>query len=131
MTMNSVLVETSVGDLIDKITILQIKLERIQDPPKRENIAKELAKLEEVRRKAIGESAELSRLGGLLKGVNEELWDLEDRIRDLERVGDFEEDFVGVARKIYRTNDRRAALKKEINALSGSEIVEEKSYADY
>jgi len=130
MTMNSVLVETSVGDLIDKITILQIKLERIQDPPKRENIAKELAKLEEVRRKAIGESAELSRLGGLLKGVNEELWDLEDRIRDLERVGDFEEDFVGVARKIYRTNDRRAALKKEINALSGSEIVEEKSYAD-
>lgn len=129
--MNSVLVETSVGDLIDKITILQIKLERIQDPPKRENIAKELAKLEEVRRKAIGESAELSRLGGLLKGVNEELWDLEDRIRDLERVGDFEEDFVGVARKIYRTNDRRAALKKEINALSGSEIVEEKSYADY
>lgn len=129
--MNSVLVETSVGDLIDKITILQIKLERIQDPPKRENIAKELAKLEEVRRKAIGESAELSRLGGLLKGVNEELWDLEDRIRDLERVGDFEEDFVGVARKIYRTNDHRAALKKEINALSGSEIVEEKSYADY
>lgn len=131
MTTNSVLVETSVGDLIDKITILQIKLERIQDPSKRENIAKEFAKLEEVRRKAIGESAELSRLGGLLKGVNEELWDLEDRIRDLERVGDFEEDFVGVARKIYRTNDRRAALKKEINALSGSEIVEEKSYADY
>lgn len=131
MTTNSVLVETSVGDLIDKITILQIKLERIQDPSKRENIAKEFAKLEEVRRKAIGESAELSRLGGLLKGVNEELWDLEDRIRDLERAGDFGEDFVGVARKIYRTNDRRAALKKEINAVSGSEIVEEKSYADY
>ncbi len=131
MSTNSVFVETSVGDLVDKITILQIKLERIQDPSKRENIARELEKLEGVRRESIGESAELTGLSGLLKGVNEELWDLEDRIRDLERAGDFGEDFVAVARKIYRTNDRRAALKKEINAVSGSEIIEEKSYTDY
>jgi len=126
--MKSVFIETSVGDLIDKITILQIKLERIKDPAKRQNIASELEKLGEVHRNAFAQSEEISRLSQLLKEVNSKLWDLEDRIRDLEMVQDFGSDFIEVARCIYKTNDRRASLKKEINTLSGSAIIEEKSY---
>lgn len=121
----------SAGELIDKITILRIKMRMIEDPAKRANVERELAELEAIR-------AAHPRLGDLppeleggLAEVNLALWHVEDRLRDQEAAGDFGPDFVENARAVYKTNDRRAALKREINALSGSAIVEEKSYKGY
>jgi hypothetical protein len=118
------------GELIDKITILQIKAERIGDPGKRANVARELALLEALR-DGLPPTAGLDALAGELKAVNEALWEIEDAIRDCEREGDFGPRFVELARSVYRTNDRRAALKREIDRLLGSTIVEEKSYRPY
>lgn len=149
------LVPVSAGELLDKLTILQIKARRIGDPAKRANVAVELAALEAVAagaglvaRALPGEvetfSADglvgvepASGLAGLaaataeLVAVNGELWHIEDRIRDCERAGDFGPGFVELARAVYRTNDRRAALKALINQICGSQLVEEKSYAAY
>ena len=148
------LVPVSAGELVDKITILQIKAQRIGDPTKRANVAVELAALEAVAARAglvaravfggAGAGADglpngdpASGLEGLaaataeLVAVNGELWDIEDRIRDCERAGDFGAGFVALARSVYRTNDQRAALKARINQLCGSLLVEEKSYAAY
>lgn len=119
------------GELIDKITILRIKAERIADEAKLKNVRTELELLNETLAKAVPASDELSRLDAELQKVNEELWVIEDDIRDCERNKDFGEDFIRLARAVYVTNDRRAALKKEINLLLGSTIVEEKSYAEY
>jgi hypothetical protein len=138
--------------LLDKLTILQIKARRIGDPAKRANVAVELAALEAVAagaglvaRALPGEVETVSADGlvgvepvaGLaaamaeLVAVNGELWHIEDRIRDCERAGDFGPGFVELARAVYRTNDRRAALKALINQICGSQLVEEKSYAAY
>ncbi|PHX88076.1 MAG: hypothetical protein CK536_02665 [Synechococcus sp. Baikal-G1] len=133
------LVPVSAGELLDKITILQIKVQRIDDPAKRANVAVELVALEAVAARAglgagggpIAGQEGLAAATAELGAVNGELWHIEDRIRDCERAGDFGPGFVELARSVYRTNDRRAALKAQINQLCGSQLVEEKSYAAY
>ena len=125
------LVEIAPGELIDKITILVIKTERISEREKLANVRNELETLERARDAGIEESAELSRLTGELKSINEELWEIEDGIRDRERDQDFGARFIELARSVYRTNDRRANVKRLINELLGSRLTEEKSYAPY
>lgn len=126
-----VTIEIAPGELIDKITILEIKTVRIADAAKLSNVRTELETLTASRDAALPASAELTRLTSELKTVNEALWVIEDDIRDCERGGDFSETFVQLARSVYITNDKRAALKREINELLGSRLVEEKSYQPY
>lgn len=126
--MSDILVPVSPGELIDKLTILELKSELIADPAKRANVAAERAVLEPVARAAIPDSPEIAALWRDLHEVNAALWRIEDDIRACEAAGDFGERFIALARAVYRTNDRRAALKKEINLALGSAIVEEKSY---
>lgn len=121
----------SVGELADKVTILEIKAERIADPVKRTNVGRELDQLAATLAPLMAAEPGIAPLKAELKAVNETLWQIEDDIRDCERKGDFGETFVKLARAVYRTNDRRAALKRAIDDLVGSEIVEEKSYAAY
>ena len=127
----SVAVEVSFGELIDKITILEIKLERIDDPAKLKNLRAEWETLTASRDAAVAGSSELTALSDELKRVNDALWAIEDDIRDCERAGDFGDKFVELARAVYVTNDQRADLKRQINILLGSRLVEEKSYAAY
>lgn len=127
----SILVEVPAGELIDKITILEIKAERIADAAKLANVRAELETLRKTRDGAIGPSAELDGLAAKLKAVNEKLWVVEDEIRDCERAKDFGAKFVELARAVYVTNDERANLKRDINQLLGSRLQEEKSYAPY
>lgn len=119
------------GELIDKITILEIKSERMTDPAKLLNVRHELTILRSEQKQRIAADSKLTELELKLKDVNGRIWDLEDVIRECERRKDFGELFVDTARKIYRTNDERAAIKKDINLHLGSLIVEEKSYAAY
>jgi hypothetical protein len=123
-----ILVEIAPGELLDKITILQIKSERISDTDKLRNVRRELAVLEAARQRATAASAELEQLTGELKAVNELLWQVEDDIRLCEHEQDFGPRFVELARSVYRHNDRRAALKRRINELLGSSLKEEKDY---
>ena len=123
------LVEIGPGELIDKITILRIKSERMSDPARLANVRHELAVLERARNAHLSDSTDLRALEADLKVINEQLWDIEDDIRNCEKQGDFGPTFIGLARAVYKTNDRRAALKKKINLLTGAAIVEEKSYA--
>jgi tetratricopeptide (TPR) repeat protein len=127
----SITIEASPGELLDKLTILEIKSERISDSAKRANVHIELATLAAARDRAIPASTELAALCGQLKSVNEALWEIEDRIRLCERQKDFGAQFVELARSVYRQNDRRAALKRQINELLGSRLIEEKDYAQY
>lgn len=117
----------SAGELLDKITILEIKAERISDAAKLANVRRELEALAALRDQH-GLDA-LVTLTADLKVVNETLWQVEDEIRELEAASRFDARFIELARAVYVTNDRRAALKKEINLAVGSAIVEEKSYA--
>jgi hypothetical protein len=117
----------SVGELIDKITILQIKLERLGGPGAR-NVAKELAVLNQARSNAHLNEPEIAPLMIQLRAVNVELWDIEDQIRQLEACKDFGPRFIEKARSVYRLNDSRAAIKRLINIASDSDIIEEKSY---
>ena len=158
---NSVSVEVSPGELIDKITILEIKAARIGDPAKLDNIHYELGKLTAVRDDDLPASAALGRLTSDLRAINARLWDIEDEIRDCERHGqfarltaelkqvnerlweieddirecerdkDFGDKFVELARGVYANNDKRSRLKRDINKLLGSRLIEEKSYAAY
>jgi len=128
---STITVETAPGELIDKITILEIKSDRIQDADKIRNVKIELDTLAAARDQAITATPELQALTLQLKQANEQLWEIEDEIRDCERAKDFGERFIQLARSVYRSNDRRAALKREINQLLGSHLIEEKSYADY
>jgi hypothetical protein len=130
-TTRFVMVPIAPGELIDKITILQIKHERVRDAGKLVNIRRELAELQSVQGTAVLASPALGQLTAGLKEVNERLWDIEDDIRDCERNKDFGAKFIELARSVYFQNDRRAKLKREINELLGSEIVEEKSYQAY
>jgi hypothetical protein len=125
-----ILIPVSPGELVDKITILRVKAERI-GPDKQANVRRELAALEAVAAEQLPRSPELEALSAELQGVNAALWDIEEGKRDGERRGDFGPRFVELARSVYRENDRRAAIKRRINDLLGSEIVEEKSYAAY
>jgi hypothetical protein len=115
------------GELIDKITILEIKAERLEGVA-RENAAHELALLAEAAAPAAHQAATLK---DALKALNEALWEVEDKIRDKERARHFDADFIALARSVYRHNDARGRLKREINRLLGSELVEEKSYRPY
>ena len=124
-------VDISAGELVDKITILEIKLMFIEDEAKRQNISKELTTLNHSYLSDVGESSELLALKESLKEINLELWKIEDDIRECERQSAFGDEFIKLARLVYHTNDKRAALKKDINTLTGSELVEEKSYAAY
>jgi hypothetical protein len=128
---NSITVEIAPGELIDKITILEIKTERMSDQAKLANVRIELETLAKSRDAAILKSLEMDRLTADLKKINEELWVIEDDIRDCERAKDFSQKFVDLARAVYVTNDRRALVKRQINELLGSRLVEEKSYAAY
>jgi hypothetical protein len=121
----------SIGELIDKLTILEIKLAEISDREKLGNVRREYETLLAVAPDGLLARAEVSMLRGKLKAVNAELWLIEDEIRVKERAHDFGEAFIALARAVYLTNDRRAALKREINRLSQSDFVEEKSYAAY
>ena len=127
------LIPASVGELIDKITILEIKQQRIADAAKRANVERELAALMAVvEERNLGYPAgALAELGQQLAGVNAQLWQIEDDIRECERQSDFGPRFIELARAVYRRNDERAALKRRINEQCGSELVEEKSYAAY
>lgn len=116
-------VPVSVGELIDKITILTIKSERINDPGKLENVNRELGALTE-----IGADIEIDKYTKELREVNERLWEIEDRIRGKERAGQFDDEFVQLARSVYITNDRRSEIKRQINHDLGSDITEEKHY---
>lgn len=131
--MNSTLlmVPISLGELYDKIVILEIKSANISDPEKLINVRSELKKLRDACPIASENDAELLSLVERLREANKELWDLEDRIREKERDSDFGPEFVEIARLIYRTNDRRASAKKDINLKFGSAIIEEKSYQPY
>jgi hypothetical protein len=127
----TVTVEIGLGELIDKITILQIKADRIQQAEKLANVHAELAQLQLVHAASVMPSEALAKLTALLKQVNEALWQIEDEIRACERAGAFGARFIALARSVYRQNDRRADLKRQINELLGSALVEEKSYAAY
>jgi hypothetical protein len=127
----TLMVPVSWGELLDKIAILQIKAERIADPARLANVRRELDALTAVRDAAGPLPAETGPAIAELKSVNEALWEVEDALRDLERAQDFGEEFVRLARAVYVTNDRRAALKRTLNRLTGSDLVEEKSYRDY
>ena len=126
-----ILAPVSAGELIDKITILRVKAMRIGDPAKEANVRAELALLEAIAAQDLQASEALERLTAELTQVNAALWDIEDGKRDHERRQDFGPSFVQLARRVYIDNDRRAAVKRAINALAGSEIVEEKSYKPY
>ena len=127
----SLLVPVSWGELLDKITILQIKTERIQDADKLKNVHHELALLVSVCDREISGLPELRDLVQALRQANERLWEIEDAIRLHEKEQDFGHGFIELARAVYMTNDRRAALKYRINTLLGSSVIEEKSYASY
>ncbi len=124
-------VPVSVGEVVDKVTILEIKSERISDSEKLRNVAAELDALRPLVSGGVFDSAELVALTDGLRAVNGELWDIEDDIRAEEAAGRFGERFIELARAVYITNDRRAELKKKINLATGSQLVEEKSYEDY
>jgi hypothetical protein len=116
------------GELIDKLTILELKAARLSDPAALANVRRELAALAPLEA-AAGADARLPALRAALMGVNAALWDIEDRIREREAAADFGAAFVELARAVYRQNDRRAALKRQISLALGSDLIEEKSYA--
>ena len=129
--MENIKVPVSPGEVLDKITILEIKSERMSDPEKVANVRVELALLQETWTEFIRDDEVIRDLHAQLKEVNEALWEIEDDIRDKERAKEFDERFIELARAVYVTNDRRSEVKKELNLHLGSEIVEEKSYQDY
>lgn len=129
--MNAILTPISPGELLDKLTILQIKSENITDHVKLQNVNVERAALQSVADTHIPETEKLQSLAAALLSVNKELWAIEDDIRDCERAGNFGKTFIQLARAVYVTNDKRADLKKRINVEMDSKLVEEKSYADY
>ena len=124
-------IPVSPGEVVDRLTILEIKSQRIKDAAKRANVHVELASLAKAAKGAIPDTDEMRGLHAELKAVNEKLWVIEDDIRDCERKGDFGEAFIALARSVYRTNDQRVDLKRRINQALGSAPGEEKSYAPY
>lgn len=129
--MNNIDIPVSVGELFDKITILRIKLKRFADAAKRKNVKLELEALEKAVTKVPVSGPELDALVGQLEEVNNTLWDIEDGKRQAERDQNFGADFIELARQVYIRNDKRAEIKRKINMLTGSVIIEEKSYNPY
>lgn len=128
---NCITAEIPVGELIDKMTILEIKTERIEDAEKLENIWRELHALRFTFNESIPMTPELEQLILELKNANEALWETEDLIRDKENEKCFDEDFISLARAVYMQNDERCRVKRAINKLLGSRLIEEKSYKPY
>jgi Family of unknown function (DUF6165) len=129
--MTELLVPISPGELIDKITILEIKSQRMRDEAKLANVRVELNLLMDTWRASPWVKADIDAEWVGLRTVNERLWVIEDQIRDKERDAQFDREFIELARAVYITNDERAAIKKRINTRLGSTLIEEKSYADY
>jgi hypothetical protein len=129
--MDEIMVPISPGELLDKITILQIKSKRISDAQKLANVRLELGALEHTWKASAYSRIDIAADLRALLAVNERLWVIEDDIRDKERARSFDADFVRLARSVYMENDERAAIKRRLNARLGSTLIEEKSYADY
>jgi hypothetical protein len=129
--MNELLVPVSPSELLDKMTILEIKSERIDDSKKVVNVRHELELLSKIWSNSVKEDKAIANLRQQLKTINEKLWEIEDDIRNEERQNRFGKRFIELARAIYVTNDKRAQIKKDVNLYLDSEIVEEKSYKDY
>lgn len=127
----SVKIEVSYGELFDKISILEIKSVQVKDPAKLANVNLELAKLLKVSQDQVQASEEIDGLFAQLHQINEALWLVEDQLRDKERDKRFDKDFIELARSVYKLNDERARLKRELNARLGSLLVEEKNYRPY
>ena len=127
----SIKIDVSVGEIMDKLTILEIKAEKIDDDAKLANIHKERDSLLPVIDKPAYQTDEIKQLVAELKEINLKLWNIEDEIRLKEADKAFDADFIELARSVYFTNDKRAAVKKQINLATGSELIEEKSYEDY
>jgi hypothetical protein len=130
-TVASVTIEVAPAELLDKITILEIKSERIRDIAKLRNVHGEMSALAEVRDRTITGSSGLDQLISELKAVNLAIWQVEDELRECEERRDFGRRFIELARSVYRNNDRRAAIKRKINEELGSAILEEKGYTAY
>ena len=120
----------SVGELVDKITILRIKSREIKNPDKLKNVGAELDKLQHIFSALQGMPDILNEFV-MLESINKELWDIEDQIRKKEMLEEFDGEFIELARSVYITNDKRSEVKKKINEMTGSELVEEKSYEQY
>lgn len=142
--MSEILVPVSPGELLDKIAILRLKSARMIDAAKLANVRRELGLLEDIWRKvvvaavdlasearALAVTVDLAVEERALAAVNAKLWDVEDRLRDLERAQRFDAEFVELAREVYFANDERAMIKKRVNLVLGSDLVEEKSYTSY
>ena len=128
---NKIFAEISVGELLDKISILEIKEKNIKDEQKIKIISKELESLNYTLKKDVNITDEIKSLYEDLKKINIKLWNIEDGKRDCERNGDFGEKFIQLARSVYIENDQRAKIKNKINKISGSNILEVKSYDEY
>lgn len=126
--MNAILTPVSIGELIDKITILEIKAERIGDPAKLGNVRTELEGLLPLFARQRDAQPALDALKQALKAINERMWDIQDQLRDKEAAQTFDDAFVQLARGVYRTNGERVQVKNEINRVAGSALVEEKQY---
>ena len=124
-------VQISWGELIDKITILEIKVQRLNSKTASENVRRELRSLDSLANQIIAERPDLEPLKQQLKSVNQALWEIEDKIRAKEAAKSFDQQFIDLARSVYTNNDRRGGLKRQINALLNSELVEEKQYTSY
>ena len=129
--MQDILVPVSPGELLDKITILRIKSARMSDAAKLANVRHELQLLEQTWAAAVPAGVSVAEEERALQAVNERLWEVEDRLRDLEAAKQFDPTFIELARAVYVTNDERATLKKRVNTRLGSKLVEEKSYRPY
>ncbi len=124
-------VQTSPGEFLDKLTILELKAERIADPEKLANVRRELELLRATWAASPLAARDVTALVAGLRAANEALWEVEDRLRACEAEQRFDVEFVELARTVYHTNDRRAAIKRQINLLLGSDLFEEKSYRPY
>lgn len=128
---NKIFAEISVGELLDKISILEIKQNNLKDEEKLKIVTKELSSLKETLNKDVKFTDEIQSLYNDLKNINSKLWEIEDGKRDCERRKEFGEEFIQLARSVYIENDNRAKIKNSINKLSGSNISEVKSYEKY
>ena len=124
-------IPVSVGEVMDKITILEIKAERIDDIEKCANVRRELTSLKPLVDTEMLCAPDVAALFAKLKTINETLWDIEDDIRERELAKDFGDSFIALARAVYITNDQRADVKRQINLATGSDLIEEKSYENY
>jgi len=129
--MQRIMIHVSVGELYDKFTILTIKNQKITDPTKKASVQKEIVYLQHVILNITTFPPSETRLVEQLRTINAELWDIEDKIREKERLRQFDREFIELARSIYKKNDKRSAIKNEINTVFNSELIDIKSYENY